>query len=116
MSMTKEVPEDLIEEFMGLEIKLTIFELRILFRAAAMRVMPHIMELLGWILTKNPQELLARAPFLTESCLLEMAQQQRLHRLGLIELNEDQTFSLTIKGEEAVKWWWGGLQDVWGGV
>lgn len=116
MNMATDVMEEMISEFLVLETELTIFELRLLFRAAAKLDAGHIMEPIGLRLAENPQEMLARAPFLTESTLLEMAQQQRLYRLGLIVMGEDQTFLLTDKGVEAVKWWWGGIQDIWKGM
>jgi len=110
MNMADEEKEDLIAEFINLETELTIFELMLLFRAETGQ--PHVMEPIGLLLAENPQEMLARAPFLSERRLLEMARQARLYNIGLIKMNEDQMISLTEKGLGAVQWWKGCLKDI----
>lgn len=108
--------DDLTLHFMELEAVLTIHELMLMVKLAAILQEQDIREPIGMVLAEKPDLELWRAPLLEEDTLLRMAQQKRLIRLGLIQMDQEGTLSLTGKGMQATKWWLGFLQDIQSGA
>lgn len=104
--------EEWTDEFISLETELTIFELMLLLKIATLNRDQHMLEPIGMTLAEQKDSPLEIAPFLHETTLLQMVRQKRLLRLGLIDLEEDYTLSLTDKGLQAAQWWAGCLQDI----
>lgn len=104
--------EEWTDEFISLETELTIFELMLLLKIATLARDQDMHEPIGMTLAEQKESPLELAPFLHETTLLQLAQQKRLLRLRMIELEEDFTLSLTDKGVEAAKWWAVCLKDI----
>jgi len=104
-------PDAWNEEFIGLETHLTIFQLLLLFSIDARTDSMGIFEPV-WPIVSKEELPLKNAVLMDESTLLEAGQARTLERLGLIELNQqDSRWELTDKGIAAVRFWREGLQD-----
>lgn len=107
--------KDLVAEFIDLETTLTVFELLLLLKVAVNDQGLGPLEPI-WTQLDGERPPITDVPLLSVETLLSLAQQQRLIRLGLLEMYMHETegvlFRLTPKGQEAVNWWAGCLEDM----
>jgi hypothetical protein len=115
--METEEQRDLwVKEFIELEPVLTVFELLTLISIETDNSDFGVLEPVWTILGEENIPAWKAMLVFSESTLLQLSQQRRLIRLGLVQLcvdsKQELSFNLTEKGAEAVAWWTGGLEDM----
>lgn len=104
------------DEFMAFERTFSIYQFLLLMKVAAGEQGMGALEPVWPWLDDADSLPLWQAPFVVpRGSLLEMAQARELIERGYLEIPQDQEatdFVLTDKGQEAVNWWVGTLEDI----
>lgn len=102
-------------DFRALEHYLTVYELFLLYQLATETdsSLGLLEPIIGYLDRERP---LTAAPFLSLEALQELASQQRLVRLWLVEVaQEDERgwcLQITELGMEAARWWMGAFREM----